>query len=69
MTLEENVLEGGVGEHVSEFFEVLGSDVQVKYIALPDAYNEHGNVEILKKECGIDAETIEKKIIAAAMGL
>ena len=30
---------------------------------------EHGNVEILKKECGIDAETIEKKIIAAAMGL
>ena len=41
----------------------------VMNIALPDAYIEHGNVEILKKECGIDAETIEKKIIAAAMGL
>ena len=69
VTLEENVLEGGFGEHVSEFYEEIGSDVQVMNIALPDAYIEHGNVEILKKECGIDAETIEKKIIAAAMGL
>ena len=43
--------------------------MQVMNIALPDTYIEHGNVEILKKECGIDAETIEKKIIAAAMGL
>ena len=69
VTLEENVLEGGFGEHASEFYEEIGSDVQVMNIALPDAYIEHGNVEILKKDCGIDAETIEKKIIAAAMGL
>jgi 1-deoxy-D-xylulose-5-phosphate synthase len=69
VTLEENVLDGGFGEHVSEFYEEIGSDVQVLNIALPDAYVEHGNVEVLKQECGIDAETIEKKIIAAAMGL
>lgn len=69
VTLEENVLDGGFGKHVSEFYEEIGSDVQVLNIALPDAYVEHGNVEVLKQECGIDAETIEKKIIAAAMGL
>lgn len=69
VTLEENVLDGGFGEHVSEFYEEIGSDIQVLNIALPDAYVEHGNVEVLKQECGIDAETIEKKIIAAAMGL
>ena len=69
VTLEENVLDGGFGEHVSEFYEEIGSDVQVLNIALPDAYVEHGNVEVLKQECGIDAETIEKKIIAAVMGL
>lgn len=69
VTLEENVLDGGFGEHVSEFYEEIGSDVQVLNIALPDAYVEHGNVEVLKQESGIDAETIEKKIIAAAMGL
>ena len=50
MTLEENVLEGGFGEHVSEFYEEIGSDVQVMNIALPDAYIEHGNVEILQKK-------------------
>ena len=37
VTLEENVLEGGFGEHVSEFYEEIGSDVQVMNIALPDA--------------------------------
>ena len=52
---------GGFGEHVSEFYKEIGSDVQVMNIALPDAYIEHGNVEILKKECGIDAETIAKR--------
>lgn len=35
VTLEENVLEGGFGEHVSEFYEEIGSDVQVMNIALP----------------------------------
>ena len=69
VTLEENVLDGGFGERVSEFYEATNSEVSVMNIALPDAYVEHGNVEILKRECGIDAETIEKKIIAAAMGL
>ena len=31
-------------------------------IALPDDYVEHGNVDLLKQECGIDAESIVKKI-------
>ena len=43
---------GGFGEHVLGIFnEEIGSDVQVLNIALPDDYIEHGNVEILKKEC------------------
>ncbi len=31
-------------------------------IAIPDEYVEHGNVEQLKKEIGIDAETVAEKI-------
>lgn len=69
VTLEENVLAGGFGEHVTEFYVQTGSEVRVMNIALPDDYVEHGNVEILKRECCIDAKTIEKKIIAAATGL
>ena len=35
-------------------------------IAMPDEYVEHGNVEILKKETGIDADTIVNRIIVDA---
>lgn len=63
VTLEENVLSGGYGEKVSEYLLRQAYRGDVLPIALPDAYVEHGNVEILKKEVGIDAESIYKRII------
>ena len=38
-------------------------------ITLPDEYVEHGNVDILKKEVGIDAESICNQVISAYMEL
>ena len=38
-------------------------DCDVLIIALPDDYVEHGNVELLKQEVGIDTETMVKRII------
>ena len=35
-------------------------------ITIPDEYVEHGNVDILRQELGIDADSIKKKILAAA---
>ena len=32
-------------------------------ISIPDAYVEHGNVELLKKEIGIDAESVVSRIL------
>ena len=32
---------------------------------IPDEYVEHGNVEILRREVGIDAETITERTIEA----
>ena len=43
--------------------------MRVLQVALPDDYIEHGNVEILKKEAGIDAESIEKRILAEYLGI
>ena len=34
-------------------------------IAINDLYVEHGNVEILKKELGLDVESVLKRIVAA----
>lgn len=69
VTMEENVACGGFGEHVMDYLNRIGSQVRVLPIALPDDYVEHGNVELLRKEVGIDPETIEKKILASYIGI
>lgn len=65
VTMEENVASGGYGEHVSEY--VLSNDLGVKVlpIALPDAYVEHGNINILFHELGMDVESIYKRVESA----
>lgn len=65
VTLEENVQNGGFGEKVLQFVSVCGLQTDILVIAIPDEYVEHGNVEILKKEVGIDKESIIKRIISA----
>ena len=69
VTLEENVLAGGYGEKVTDYINKQGYGVHVTNIGLPDDYIEHGNVEILKKETGIDADSIINRIIADRIGL
>ena len=62
VTIEENVKSGGFGEHVSEYLMRIGADVRVQILALPDDYVEHGNVDILREEVGIDAYSIQCRI-------
>lgn len=64
VTMEENVASGGFGEKVRNYLDENAPDVKLITIHIPDAYVEHGNVEILRREVGIDAETIEGKILA-----
>ncbi len=64
VTMEENVKNGGFGERVLEYLSEIGSNLRVLNISLPDDYVEHGNVDVLKKEFGIDAETVTKRIVA-----
>ncbi len=64
VTMEENVASGGYGERVREYFDGLQTDCKLINIAIPDEYVEHGNVDLLKKEIGIDPESITNKILA-----
>ncbi|MBO4617164.1 MAG: 1-deoxy-D-xylulose-5-phosphate synthase [Lachnospiraceae bacterium] len=66
VTLEENVASGGFGERVRDFMDREGSDSELITISIPDEYVEHGNVDILKKEIGIDEETVYNKIMSKA---
>ena len=65
VTMEENVINGGMGEHVIAFYEREEKPISVLPIAIPDEYVEHGNVDILRKEVGIDAKTIVKRIVTS----
>lgn len=63
VTMEENVLSGGYGEKVRDYVDAIGVTTRVLNIAIPDEYVEHGNVELLKQEIGIDADSIVKKVM------
>ena len=65
VTLEENVITGGFGEHVTEYYNRSGRPIRILNIAIPDEYVEHGNVEILRREVGIDKDTIVKRTMEA----
>ena len=62
VTLEENVLTGGMGEQVMRFYSESRMAVQVLAVAIPDEYVEHGNVSILYHGVGIDADTVTERV-------
>lgn len=62
VTLEENVESGGFGEKVRSYVDERRFTMGVLNVCVPDEYVEHGNVELLRKEIGIDADSIVTKI-------
>ena len=63
VTMEENVTSGGFGEHIASFVNENDLDIKVQVIAIPDVYVEHGNVERLKEDIGIDADSIYERVL------
>ena len=64
VTIEENVITGGFGEQVMNYVSRAALDVQVRNIGISDEYVEHGNVEVLRKEVGLDRDTIAKQAVS-----
>ena len=64
VTIEENVLAGGYGAQVLAYVEKKRLPVQVESFGIPDEYVEHGNIEVLRKEVMLDADTITERILS-----
>ncbi len=64
VAMEENVASGGYGERVRELLDRKKSGKAFLSIAIPDEYVEHGNVEVLRQEIEIDADSVTRRIIA-----
>lgn len=63
ITIEENVLAGGFGSAVIEFFVDHNLyDVKIKRIGLPDAFVEHGAQVLLRDNCGLSPRKIVNTI-------
>ena len=69
VTMEENVVTGGFGEHVVDYVSTNHIDLEVEKVALPDMYVEHGNVNILYRDAKIDAESVAERILAVTEAL
>lgn len=61
--VEENVGSGACSQRVLEYVSSKMLPVRVLSCALPDQYVEHGSVDVLRKETGVDAESLTRKII------
>lgn len=66
ITIEDGAIKGGLGSAVLEFAASKGINIEIKSLGIPDHFIEHGTLEQLHHECGIDKEgilTAAKKIL------
>ena len=65
VTVEENVKNGGFGEHVSAYMEACQPDVRVMNLAIWDRFVEQGKIESLRAKIGLSSVEIAETITAA----
>ncbi|HEX7586092.1 MAG TPA: 1-deoxy-D-xylulose-5-phosphate synthase, partial [Patescibacteria group bacterium] len=58
VTIEDNVIAGGAGSAVNEFFFGAGLEVAVKNLGLPDKFIENGSREEILTGIGLDEDSI-----------
>jgi 1-deoxy-D-xylulose-5-phosphate synthase len=63
VTVEDNVIAGGAGSAVNEFFVSKEIKASIKNLGLPDKMLEHGSREEILAEAGLDEEGILKLIL------
>ena len=62
VTMEENVENGGFGQRILDFVEKEGLDVRVVIAAIPDRFIGHGSVGWQRRQAGLDADSILRRL-------
>lgn len=65
VTVEENVKNGGFGEHVSVYMEACQPEVSVMNLAIWDRFVEQGKIDSLRAKIGLSSVEIAETITAA----
>ncbi|AVQ33107.1 1-deoxy-D-xylulose-5-phosphate synthase [Staphylococcus muscae] len=62
VTVEENMLNGGLGSQVSNFLTDHAYRNKLKRLGIDDIYIEHGDVDRILQDIGLDATSIEQSV-------
>ena len=62
LTIEDGTVKGGLGSEVVEFMHQNKYRAELKHIGIPDRFIEHGSIDDLYKECGMDLDSIVKGV-------
>ncbi len=63
VTVEDNTIMGGAGSAVLEVISQMQLDCKTLVIGIPDKFVNHGSQDEIYKECGLDKNSIKKKIV------
>ena len=63
ITIEDGVRNGGLGSAVTEWMSDHGYTPHIIRMGLPDHFVEQGTVQQLREICGIDIESIKKRLL------
>lgn len=63
VTIEDGALQGGFGSAILEFMADHGYSNRVVRMGIPDHFVEHGTVQELHKECGLDPESVYNTVL------
>ncbi len=66
ITVEDGCVSGGAGSAVLEYLASRGYGGRVEILGIPDRFVEHGTPAELRAECGYDADSILRTILAGA---
>ena len=63
ITIEDGVRNGGLGSAVTEWMSDHGYTPHITRMGMPDYFVEQGTVQQLREICGIDIESIKKRLL------
>ena len=63
ITIEDGVRNGGLGSAVTEWMSDHGYTPHITRMGMPDHFVEQGTVQQLREICGIDIESIKKRLL------
>lgn len=63
ITVEDGCIQGGFGSAVLEFMADNNYQAEVRRLGIPDRVVDHGEQLELHRECGIDADGIERAVV------